>query len=90
MRTIVIDCASITTADAFHRCFAQALEFDEDYGYNLDALFDYLTSCRQDRELILNNWHKLEYALKDYSGKALYVFHYACLENPHLTITLHP
>ena len=31
-----------------------------------------------------------EYSLKDYSGKALYVFHCACLENDHLTVTLHP
>ena len=90
METIVIDCAGITSADAFHSCLARELGFDEDYGHNLDALFDYLTACRKDRELILNNWHKLEYALKDYSGKALYVFHYACQENRHLTVTLHP
>lgn len=90
MQTIVVDCEGICTADAFHSRMAQALAFDEDYGHNLDALFDYLTTCRQDRELILNNWHKLEYALKDYSGKILYVFHCATLENRHLTITLHP
>ena len=90
METIIIDCADITTADAFHSRLAQELKFDKDYGHNLDALFDYLTACRKDRELILNNWHKLEYALKDYSGKALYVFHYACQENRHLTVTLHP
>lgn len=90
MNTVVIDCGDITTAAAFHSRLAQALAFDEDYGHNLDALFDYLTQCRQDRELILNNWHKLEYTLKDYSGKALYVFHCACQENRHLTVTLHP
>lgn len=90
MKTVVIDCAEITTADAFHRRLAEELSFPEDYGYNLDALFDCLTENRTDRELILNNWHKLEYALKDYSGKALYVFHCACLENRHLTVTLHP
>ena len=90
METVIIDCAGITTADGFHQALSEALHFDEDYGANLDALFDYLTQYRKDRELILNNWHKLEYALKDYSGKALYVFHCACLENRHLTVTLHP
>ena len=66
------------------------MEYGISKGSNLDALFDCLTAHRKDRELILHNWHKLEYALKDYSGKALYVFKCACDENRHLTVTLHP
>lgn len=90
MKTIVCDCAGIKSADDFHKMLARELDFPEDYGYNLDALFDCLTEDREDRELVLNHWHSLEYALKDYSGKALYVFHCASQENRHLTITLHP
>ena len=90
MKTVTIDCAPIKTAKDFHRELAQALEFEDYYGNNLDALFDCLTDICEPTELILNNWHDLEYALKDYSGKALYVFHYACLENDSLTVTLHP
>lgn len=90
MKEIICNCAPIKSAEAFHKMLAEALDFPEDYGHNLDALFDCLTSCRTDRELVLNNWHDLEYSLKDYSGKALYVFHCACLENSHLTVTLHP
>ena len=90
MKTVTIDCADITTADAFHNALAEALEFPDYYGKNLDALFDCLTEIGQALELVLLNWHKLEYNLKDYSGKALYVFHCACEENENLTVTLHP
>lgn len=90
MNLFVCDCSQIKSPEAFHSMLAQTLGFPQDYGCNLDALFDCLTACREDRELVLNNWHALEYALKDYSGKALYVFHCACLENRHLTVTLHP
>lgn len=90
MKTVTIDCANITTAEAFHNALAEALDFPEYYGKNLDALFDCLTEINQELELVLLNWHKLEYNLKDYSGKALYVFHCACEENDDLTVTLHP
>ena len=90
MKEIICDCAGIKSAEAFHEMLARELSFPEDYGHNLDALFDCLTACRQDRELVLNNWHELEYSLKDYSGKVLYVFRCACQENEHLTVTLHP
>lgn len=90
MEIVTIDCSVIDTADAFHEALAQALSFPDDYGKNLDALYDCLTDDFTDRELVLNNWHSLEYRLKDYSGKALYVFHQACLDNRHLTVTLHP
>lgn len=90
MKTVTIDCAGIDSREAFHRALAKALDFPDYYGNNLDALFDCLTEDFTDRELVLNNWHSLEYKLKDYSGKALYVFHQACEENRHLTVTLHP
>lgn len=90
MKTVTVDCGQITTAEEFHNALAAAMVFPEEYGKNLDALFDCLTENRQDQELILLNWHNLEYKLKDYSGKILYVFHCACLENRHLTVTLHP
>lgn len=90
MEIVTIDCARIHTADDFHEALAQALDFPDYYGKNLDALFDCLTDDFTDRELVLNNWHHMEYRLKDYSGKALYVFREACQENRHLTVTLHP
>ena len=90
MKIVTIDCAGIQTSAAFHSALAQDMNFPEYYGKNLDALFDCLTEHREDLELVLNNYHQLAYHLKDYSEKALYVFHQACLENPHLKVTLHP
>lgn len=90
MIQITIDCAEIATAEQFHSTMAQALSLPEHYGHNLDALFDCLTENRTDRELIFQNWHTLQYALKDYAEKILYVFKCACDENNHLTVTLHP
>lgn len=87
---ITIDCTSITDKAAFHRALAQALAFPGCYGNNLDALYDCLTEIGTDTELRLTNWHDLEYRLGDYSGKAVYVFHCATRENPHLTVLLEP
>ncbi len=90
MVQIQLDCSGITTAAQLHSALAQSLDFPDYYGNNLDALFDCLTENRADRELVLSNWHTLQYALKDYSEKVLYVFKCACEENPHFTVTLHP
>lgn len=90
MKIVTVDCTAIKTAEQFHNSLAQALEFPDWYGHNLDALYDCLTEICEETQLILTNWHSLEYALKDYSGKILYVFHCACLENDSLKITLHP
>ena len=90
MDVITIDCTPVQTPEQLHVLLAEALEFPEYYGANLDALYDCLTDDFRDRELVLTNWHSLEYRLKDYSGKLLYVFHCACNDNRHLTVTLHP
>ena len=90
MREIIIDGGSIYASPDFHTAIAEALSFPAHYGKNLDALYDCLTELSQDTHLVLRNWHHIEFHLKDYSGKALYVFHCACQENPHLTVTLHP
>lgn len=90
MQIISIDCLDIKTSEQLHQKLARALDFPDYYGKNLDALFDCLTEYRQDREVIFHNWHSLAYSLKDYAEKALYVFHEASEENPHLIVTIHP
>lgn len=90
MNTVIVDCGPIKTPEQLHEALAGALEFPDYYGKNLDALYDCLTDICEDTQLVLCNWHALEYALKDYSGKLLYVFRCACLENQQLTVTMHP
>lgn len=89
MKKITIDCTPIETPAQLHEQMAQALNFPDWYGNNLDAMFDCLTEV-EDTELTLHNWHALEYRLGDYSGKVVYVFHCACEENPGLTVFLRP
>lgn len=90
MKEIIIDGSAIFTSPDLHEAFASALSFPAHYGRNLDALYDYLTEIREDTRLELRNWHHIESHLKDYSGKAVYVFHCAMDDNPHLTVMLRP
>ena len=90
MKKVTIDTNQLQTMEQIHEYLAKELNFPPYYGKTLDALYDCLTDIDRETELVLNNWHDLEYALKDYSGKMLYVFHEACEENPHLKVTLHP
>ena len=90
MKEIIIDGSAIFTSPDLHEALANALSFPAHYGKNLDALYDCLTEIREDTHLELRNWHHIESHLKDYSGKAVYVFHCAMDDNPHLAVTLRP
>ncbi len=90
MKEIIIDGSAIFTSPDLHEVIATALSFPAYYGKSLDALYDCLTEISEDIHLELRNWHHIESHLKDYSGKAVYVFHCAMDENPHLTVTLRP
>lgn len=90
MNHIIIDGSAISSSPDLHDALAKALSFPFYYGRNLDALYDCLTEITTDTHLELHNWHHIEAHLKDYSGKAVYVFHCAMDDNPHLTVTLRP
>ena len=90
MKEIIIDCGTVESKADFHAALATKLSFPAYYGNNLDALYDCLTEIGQDTCLTLTDWHHLEYRLGDYSGKAVYVFHCATEENPHLKVLLEP
>lgn len=90
MKKIIIDGSAIFTSPDLHEALASALSLPAHYERNLDALYDCLTEIGEDTHLELRNWHHIEFHLKDYSGKAVYVFHCAQEENPHLNIILRP
>lgn len=90
MKQTVIDGSTIFTSPDLHDAISQVLSFPDWYGRNLDALYDCLTDIAEDTHLHIRNWHHIEFHLKDYSGKALYVFHCAHADNPHITVTLEP
>lgn len=90
MKDIIIDGSVIFTSPDLHNALISALALPSDYGKNLDALYDCLAEIDEDIHLQLHNWHHIEANLKDYSGKAVYVFHCAMDDNPHLTVTLRP
>jgi ribonuclease inhibitor len=90
MKEIIIDGSTIFTPPDLHEALTKAMNFPTHYGKNLDALYDCLTEISEDIHLQLHNWHHIEAHLKDYSGKAVYVFHYAIRENPHLRVQLIP
>ena len=63
MKTITIDCTPIETPAVLHELLAEKLQFPDYYGHNLDALYDCLTELEAETQLILTNWHALEYRL---------------------------
>lgn len=90
MKTVTVDGGAIFDAADLHDALSKALDLPQWYGRNLDALYDCLSELAEDTHLHIRNWHHVEFHLKDYSGKTVYVLHCAHEENPHFTATLEP
>ena len=83
MKTITIDCAGILSKAALHQTLAQALDFPDWYGHNMDALMDCLTDL-EDIQLTCNNWDQLGAWAADFAD----TFADAARENPFFQFTL--
>ena len=70
--------------EAIHEQLAQALQFPDFYGRNLDALYDCLTDCSG--KLRLLNWEAAEEQLGTYGRKAKKVIAAAALCNSALDL----
>lgn len=53
MKIITLDCAGLDGKEALHSALAEALDFPEWYGQNLDALYDLLTEVEEPLQLQL-------------------------------------
>ena len=84
MKMITINCAGIEDPRQFHETLAQALDFPDWYGKNLDALFDCLMELGSPVILRLENWQVLGPWKAGFGS----VFADAGLENPDLDVIL--
>ena len=84
MKHITIDCTLIPDKATLHQALAQALNFPDYYGNNLDALYDCLTDIREDTTLALRHFNSMD----SFRGGFLAVLEEAEQENPHLIVTI--
>lgn len=82
MKLITIDCSAIQTPRQLHKSLAEALEFPQWYGSNLDALHDCLTALTEETCLTLLRFG----SLGSFSGGFRRVLLDSEKENPHLQI----
>lgn len=80
MKEIFLDAAQMTDRAALHEAFAAAFGLDADYGRNLDALYDVLTSCPPTR-LTLRHTEALVANLGNYGELVLRVLADGQIEN---------
>ena len=84
MKTFVLNCAQLHFREQAHLYLAQALEFPEYYGKNLDALFDCLTDLGE-CTIVLTGIEAL-FQPESYGKKVLDVLEEAAWANPNLTL----
>ena len=82
MKLITIDCSAIQTPRQLHNALAEALEFPQWYGSNLDALHDCLTGLTDDTRLTLLRFG----TLGPFSAGFRKVLQDSEEENPHLQV----
>ena len=81
MKQIVLNGTEIASEQQLHQLLAQALDFPEWYGNNLDALMDCLTDL-EDVAVTLTRWETLPFEAEGFWR----VFRQAAEENPDLTV----
>ena len=83
--SFTIDCRELVSRAAAHDCFARVFSLPADYGRNLDALYDVLTSLPPCR-ITLSNAGCLYPLLGAYAEKLLAVFRDAAAANDHIQL----
>lgn len=88
MRTIVIDGGKMPTRKEAHAYLAERLMFPEYYGANLDALSDCLSEIREETNIVIYRYAKMEEALGSYAESIMKVITHAAEENQSLIVLL--
>ena len=84
MKHVIIDGLTIEKMSDVHEKLAKELAFPEDYGANLDALFDELTDISDDVTITLREHDALRKKLGIRYATFLKLLRRADSENPHL------
>lgn len=82
----ILDCENMQDRESAHAYIAEALNFPEYYGKNLDALFDCLTDMKK-CSIVFKNMDKLE-ELGDYKNLLLTVFQEAAESSEKIKIII--
>lgn len=88
IKNIRIDFTAIAGITDAHLRIAEALQFPDHYGKNLDALFDCLAEICKPVAVTLFGTSALTAALGSYGGMMLRVFSDAAAENPNLSVEI--
>ena len=81
-----IDIREVRTRKELHEKISEALPLPDYYGNNLDALFDVLTECGEERTIVFIVNENVEEALGKYYAALQAMCGAAADENPELTI----
>lgn len=86
--TITIDGAEFCDRKTAHKLIAEALNFPDYYGANLDALYDLLAERDLPVTIILANCSYITESLGGYGNTLISTFAEAMEENPAVTVIL--
>ena len=84
----VMEGGNIRNREELHDALIRALNLPTWYGRNLDALYDCLTSLKEDTELRVLHPARLEETVGGYARSLLSVLRDAAAENPRFRVTL--
>lgn len=84
MNKVTIKAETVNSGDDFHTFIAEALNFPEYYGRNLDALHDCLTDIAEETVINIDNTIIFKANLGKYADRILRVFKDSARENEHL------
>lgn len=89
MNTVYIDTKKINSVQLLQDYLKEQLELPSYYGGNLDAMYDALTTIREDTEIYISKYENAtDRSFNRYMERFLHVLHDAEMENEYLTVII--